>query len=107
MQASWQVGSKLNPQDVHSNQKGPCIIQRHRGGEKWDIPCIRQEQTGRTDLPTGITWETTDLHAMLGASRARGGALVVAKAAFTVSRSARKLNGQTLAHELGSILLYY
>lgn len=59
-------------------------------------PRIRQQgRGGRTDLPTGIAGETTNLHPVRGATGARGTAFgTVARkgAIFSVARTAGELD---------------
>ena len=61
---------------------------------------------GETDLPAGFTWESRDLHAMWGTSRTRSRTLSGGKG-ITVASTARKLNGQTLSHEVGAVECWY
>ena len=63
-----------------------------------------------TDLPAGITGESSDLHAMWGAARPRRrvAAVVAVSAAagrgFTRAGAARELDRETFSHEVGSVL---
>lgn len=77
---------------------------------------VRGKRSGRalTDLPAGIIGESTDLHAMRGATRSWSAvAVVVVPAAaasaatttalFAMARAAGELDSQAFSHEVGSI----
>lgn len=63
----------------------------------------KERKTGViTDLPAGIIGESSDLHSVRGATRARSCALMGAKT-FSVAGTAGELDRQALTHEFGSI----
>jgi hypothetical protein len=68
---------------------------------------IHGEGSRVTDLPAGIARESRDLHAVSSATRAGSGALAVVPEVgpLAVTGAARELDGEALAHEVGSIFV--
>ena len=57
---------------------------------------------GVTDLPAGFSWKARDLHTMNSASWTRGSAFLGSKG-ITLTSTAGELDGQTFAHEVGTV----
>lgn len=101
------LAGRPNPKWIHLGSEELGAIQDPRVGGICPSSIRGEGSRSITDLPAGFSRESTDLHAVGCSARARSGALVVAKAAargsFAVTGATGKLDGQALAHEVGSI----
>jgi hypothetical protein len=92
----------------------PKILATREGGGHDSVGSSDNKREERTDLPTGIAWETGDLHTMrraTGSGRrtlvstvASTAAAATALTAFALTAAARKLDCETFSHEIGAVL---
>jgi hypothetical protein len=106
------VGRGMSPD---RNQEGgwvsPCgprawPFQNVKSALRIQTASAENEARALTDLPAGIIGESSDLHAMGSAARARSTAafVTVSAALLTVTGATGELDREALAHEVGSIL---
>jgi hypothetical protein len=74
------------------------------GNIQFFVQSVEKEVEVLTDLPARFIRKSTDLHAVGSSAGARRGALMVTKCAcFAVTGATGELDGEALAHEVGSI----
>lgn len=98
-----QSACQRRPGGIHPEEDLACPAMSANSRES---PCFRGEGSGRvTDLPTGFTGKSADLHAVGRAPGTRSTALVRHGAAtsFADARASGELDRQAFAHKVGSI----
>lgn len=110
LESSWKVDRNMIADSTsHAIRKAADSLSKDTNGCCEGDPRIRQQgRGGRTDLPTGIAGETTNLHPVRGATGARStafGAVTREGAIFSVARTACELDRQALSHKSRTIFV--
>lgn len=110
MEACIAISGACRLRAAKESTQAPELGAKQEGEQRTNPRWSSNKERGwKTDLPTGIAWESRNLHAVGGSTRPRRRALLVAEAAaraggtLPVSGPAGELDGQALSHEIGSI----